>query len=110
MRTYGRINGQWQVITTDANGFNDSIYMTTLLQVLNLNQNESPFYADMGIPAQQSVQAQTAPDSAVSLTQQYFAQYFPSVQVQKLPNAGQPYYNINVLTNSGAIINQQVPA
>ena len=40
MRTYGRvgqvngIGGTWVVIETDANGFNDNVYLTTLAQVL----------------------------------------------------------------------------
>jgi hypothetical protein len=42
-------------VTTDANGYNDAVYLTTLSQVLKLNLGESPFYANYGIPQYQSV-------------------------------------------------------
>ena len=64
MRTYGRpINqdgslGPWTEVTTDANGFNDMVMLTTLCQVVKLNINESPFFADWGLPAHQSIMQQ----------------------------------------------------
>jgi hypothetical protein len=44
MRTWGRVAGSttWQEITTDSNGLNDAVMVTTLCQCLKLNINESP--------------------------------------------------------------------
>ena len=110
MRTYGRVtdpaNGArwWVVVEPDANGYNDSIYLTALAQVLKLNLGESPFYADWGLPAYQSVEQQFQPDYYVNLTQQRFAPYFMFLGVQKVPMnyPDTPYYNISVRFQSGA--------
>ena len=107
MRTYGRINGVWTEIDTDANGYNDSVWLTTLVQVLKLAPGESPFFANYGIPAQTSVIQQVLPSFYVALTQSQFAQYFASLTVAKT-TATTPTYNINALTNSGARIVTQV--
>ena len=55
MRTYGRVYAEdgsytWVEVSTDANGFDDMVMLTTLAQVLKLNLGESPFYANFGIP------------------------------------------------------------
>ena len=56
MRTYGRdADGKWVLVVPDENGFNDSIYLTTLIQNLKLAPQESPFFANNGIPSQSSV-------------------------------------------------------
>ena len=112
MRTYGRIpNGAggltWVEVTTDANGYNDDVYLTTLCQVLSLFLNESPFYANYGIPAQQSVMQQIMPDFYASMTQQQFAQFFASLAIARV-SANPPTYQVNVLTNSGAILTRTV--
>jgi len=102
----------WEEVTTDANGYNDEVYLTSLCQVLLLNLNESPFYATFGIPAEQSVLQQTFPDYYVALTQQYFAPYFASLRVSRsstlVDGVAQPTYDINVITNQGALLNQSV--
>ena len=114
MRTWGRVydannNPSWIEVTTDSNGFNDAVWLTTLIQVLLLNQGESPFNANYGIPAEESVMYQIYPDMQVQLTQQQFAQYFASLTISKVSNVGRPYYNISVITHLGAKIAQQVP-
>ena len=78
MRTWGRVfspdgSYQWVRVNTDANGSSDGVWLTTLLQCLQLNLGESPFYANYGIPAEQSVIQQLWPDYNVLLTQQQFA-------------------------------------
>jgi hypothetical protein len=117
MRTYGKLplnandpSGpyRWVEITTDAAGFNDGIYLTTLVQTLKLNLNESPFYANWGIPAKQSVLQQIAPDFFVGLTQQNFAPYFAALIIAKA-NDPTPTYNISAITHQGATLIQQVP-
>ena len=113
MRTYGRTTNEdgtktWVVVETDANGFNDEVWLTTLIQCLLLNLGESPFYANYGIPAQQSLITQVMPDYYVLQTQSQFAPYFASLQVAKL-DAANPTYQINVITNAGAKVNEEVP-
>ena len=109
MRTWGRdANGIWQEITTDANGFNDAVYLTTLIQVLKLAPGESPFYANYGIPATASVIQQLFPDFYVNLTQQQFSPYFASLTVAR-SNDNPPTYQVGIVTNTGAVISVEVP-
>jgi hypothetical protein len=113
MRVYGRIsdgNGglKWEEVDTDANGFNDAVYVTAFCQVLLLNLNESPFYATFGIPQQQSVLQQVFPDYYVSLMQQIYSQFFASLLVQKVAGTTTPTYNVAIVTNQGATISAQV--
>ena len=116
MRTYGRtqdvLSGKkkWWIITTDSNGYNDSVYLTTLAQVCKLNLGESPFFANYGIPAHPSVVMQVYPDFYMVRTQQQFAGYFASLIITKQPDAVDqdlrpaPSYLISVLTNYGSFI------
>lgn len=114
MRTYGRLGtdsskpGAWSVVQTDADGNDDYVWLTTLIQCLLLNLGESPFYADRGIPAQQSVVQQVFPDFYVTLTQQRFAQYFASLLVTKV-SAPYPVYRVNATTNQGVKFSATVP-
>jgi hypothetical protein len=117
MRTWGRNynTGEWIEVDTDTNGFNDAVMLTTLAQVLLLNRGESPFYGDYGIPAQQSVITDIVPDYYVTLTQQQFAPFFASLIITRRPNSGTgptnpPVYDVNVITNSGAILADSVTA
>lgn len=107
MRTWGRVNGVWTEVTTDANGHNDGVYITTLIQVLKLAPGESPFYANYGVPSQQSVVQQLFPDFNVNLTQQQFAPYFASLSIVRT-SATPPTYQINIVTNTGALVSQEV--
>lgn len=114
MRTYGRTYSElgvptWVEVSTDANGFNDAVYLTTLIQNLLLNLGESPFYANNGIPAQQSVVTQIFPDFYVAQVQTQFAPFFASLSIKKVQDVA-PYYDINVVTHAGATIAAQVPA
>jgi hypothetical protein len=124
MRTYGRtqdvLTGKktWWVVLTDQNGYNDSVWLTTLAQVIKLNLGESPFFANFGIPAHESVVTQIYPDFYMVRIQQQFASHFASLILTTSPiaqgspestAAGQdgrpaPNYNINVLTNYGSRI------
>lgn len=99
---------QWVEVTTDANGHNDAVWLTTLAQTLQLGLNESPFFGSYGIPALPSVLTQLPPDYYVALTQQAFAKYFLSLTITKLAGPT-PTYNVNVLANSGAILMNPVP-
>lgn len=119
MRTYGRIPNPaatpivplppvWTEVTTDANGFNDLVYATTLIQVLKLNQGESPFYANYGIPAKTSVVTQVAPDYQSMRTQQQFSQYFANLVIAKTADLP-PTYKVNITTHAGVKLSATVP-
>lgn len=113
MRTYGRLPNQdgtyrWVIVTTDANGYDDAVWLTTLAQCLKLNLNESPFYADHGIPAQPSVVQQIFPDFYVARTQTQFAAYFASLIVAKL-DSPTPTYRVNATTHSGSKVVTDIP-
>lgn len=112
MRTWGRITNElgqstWVPVVTDANGNNDAVFITTLIQCLKLSLGESPMYANFGIPAQRSVMTQIFPDFYTYQTQSQFAQYFVSLTVRKLQSAT-PTYNITAVTHSGAVIEEQI--
>lgn len=123
MRTYGRIVPnilypdvkEWVEVDTDVRGFNDMVWLTTLIQVIKLNLGESPFYANYGIPAHQSVVTQIAPDLYMSRIQQQFAPHFLSLIISKQPNAVDadgvpaPSYLVSVITTYGATLAIQVP-
>lgn len=114
MRTYGRTydelgNASWVEVTTDANGFNDDVMLTTLAQTLKLNLGESPFYANYGIPQYQSIATQVAPDYYAMVTQTQFAPYFASLTIMRVPNASPPVYNVAAVAHSGAILNADIP-
>jgi hypothetical protein len=113
MRTWGRTYDEqgkatWVVVQTDAVGYNDNVYLTALCQVLKLNLNESPFFANYGIPAIQTVVTQVFPDFYVMQTQQQFAQYFASLTITRVPNVDSPQYNIVAVTHSGATLSRTV--
>ena len=119
MRNWGRVyqdsngkGGTWVEVSTDANGFNDGVYLTTLIQVLKLNLGESPFFANYGIPAEQSVIQQIQPDYYINRTQQQFAPFFAALLVSKqaqIANQPAPTYAINVTTQSGYALTGPIP-
>lgn len=114
MRTYGRITNEdgsktWVKVETDANGYNDTVYLTAVAQALKLNLGESPFYANYGIPAFQSVNTQIPPDYYASMTQTQFAPYFASLVIARAGLSTPPVYNITALCHSGAVLNATIP-
>jgi hypothetical protein len=123
MRTYGRIVPdplypdvkKWVIVETDANGFDDMVWLTTLIQTIKLNLGESPFFANYGIPAHASVVSQLAPDYYMNLTQQKFASHFLSLVISRQLDAPDergvlsPYYLVNVITQYGAQLTAVVP-
>jgi hypothetical protein len=112
MRTYARIvnsqgTSRWIVVQTDAAGYDDYVYANTLIQTLKLSINESPFYANYGIPAQRAVIQQVFPDYYVFQTQAQFAQHFASLIISKLDNT-EPTYQVNITTNQGVKLQTSV--
>lgn len=113
MRTWGRIvnadgSKTWVEVTTDDAGYNDAMWLTTLIQTLKLNLGESPFFANFGIPAQQCVVTQVFPDFYIAQTQQQFAPYFASLTIAKQASPT-PTYSINAVTQQGSKINLSLP-
>lgn len=113
MRTYGRTTNPdgsktWVEVTTDANDFNDNVYLTTLSQVLKLNLGESPFYANYGIPQYQTIVTQVFPDIYVSQTQNQFSPYFASLAINRVTGSYPPVYNATAITHSGALITSEI--
>lgn len=97
----------WVAVVTDPSGDESNIWILNLVQVLLLNRNESPFFANYGIPAQQSVLQQVYPDVYVQMTQQQFAPYFASLSIARVPDT-KPHYRINCTTLAGAVISREV--
>lgn len=112
MRTWGRVfdelgNSTWIEVTTDENGYNDAVFVTTLIQCLKLNLGESPFYANLGIPAQQTVMTQVYPDYYVSYIQQWFAPQFAALTLARLPTF-EPTYAMAVTMQNGSQLNLNI--
>jgi hypothetical protein len=110
MRTYGRDpdTGKWAVVETDANGDDTNVWITTLAQALKLIPGESPFFADYGIPAEDSIISQIYPDFYVARMQVQFAQYFSSLAISRGISADgiTPLYKIDAVAKNGAILSR----
>lgn len=109
MRVYGRVpvdplypNGPkvWKVVTTDPQGFNDAVYVTAMAQTYKLNLAESPFWANYGIPAHESVMQQIFPTYYVIFIQQFYSQFFALLSVVQLPST-EPSYRVDAITHAG---------
>ena len=105
MRTYGvdPKTGQWVEVTETS-----YIWLATLAQTLRLNLGESPFYANYGIPAQNSVHTQIPPDIAVNTAQVQYAPYFASLTITSKQLAPNTIYNINAVFLNGTVLSTTV--
>jgi hypothetical protein len=113
MRVWGRTYNedgsyQWVAVVTDANGDSSNCYLTALCQAIKLNLGESPFYANTGIPQQQTILTQVNPDFYVQVLQQQYAQYFASLTIVRVIGSFPPQYNVTANCKSGAILNTTV--
>ena len=112
-RTYGRVTDvyghkTWVEVLPTKSGALDYTYLTTLAQVCKLIPGESPFFANYGIPVNQSLITQIAPDYFVQRTQQQFAGYFAALALYKQPSF-EPTYQLNVMTQEGIILDYTIP-
>ncbi len=98
MRTYGRVNGVWTEVTETTD-----VWLTTFVQTLKLQQGESPFYGNYGLPAKESVMGQLAPDAAVARTVAQYSQYFAALSATAIPGATMPTYAIRAVRPDGSI-------
>lgn len=114
MRLWARQHDQagnptgWVAVKTAPNGDNTNVWIVNLIQVLLLNRNESPFFANYGIPDQPTIAQQVFPDIYVWQTQQQFSQYFASLIIARQPGSV-PKYIVNIVTKTGAVVNLEVP-
>jgi hypothetical protein len=98
---------KWKKIETVSYENFEYGYVTNLIQALKLNVGESPFYANVGIPAQKSVATQIFPDFFVVQTQQLFSPYFATLLISKI-NSPTPTYDINITFYNGKKFYTQV--
>ncbi|CDY79486.1 hypothetical protein BGLT_02267 [Caballeronia glathei] len=113
MRTWGRIANAdgtktWVKVETDANGFDDNCWLTTLAQALKLNLGESPFFANTGIPQMQTIVTQVLPDFYVNQIQQQFSPHFASLTIARVQGSFPPVYQVTAVCHNGAILTPYV--
>lgn len=107
MRTWGRLPDadgalRWVKVETDSRGFNDAVWLTTLCQSIRLNVGESPFFANIGIPQQQTIVSQVWPDFYATQLQTLYASRFASLTILRTQNAAnEPTYKVNVVLQTG---------
>lgn len=105
MITFGRDSaGNWYEVNTDANGFDDDVWLTTMAQVVASQLNESPFFPNYGLPSIESVTSRTHPDYWVSKVKSQFSKYFTAISIVKTVDitTNTPTYNIDVLKLDGS--------
>lgn len=113
-RAWGRTYAEggsytWTPVVTDpVTGDNTAVRVTQLIQVLKMDRNESPFFANYGIPARLSVVQQIFPDVFVFQTQAQFSPFFASLIISPLASST-PTYLVNIVTFSGESLSMQVP-
>ena len=110
MRTWGRIKNpdsdklEWVKVETAPDGTSDAVWLTTLCQSILLNINESPFFAELGIPQQQSVANQIPPEYYAMEIQNAYSAYFASLAILRtrpIDEVDSPTYKVNVVLKSG---------
>lgn len=88
------------MVSTDVNGNDDYVWAVTVVQCLKLFLNESPFWANYGLPAQASVASQVFPDFWMARLQQQFSSHFASLIISKMPSVT-PTYRVSITTQAG---------
>lgn len=108
-RTYDSSgNPTWVAVTPDTSGSLDNFYLTALAQVIQLQINESPFYANYGIPAQQSIITQVFPDYYAMQIQAQYAAFFAALTISRIPQSNPPLYNVQAVTHKGTILGMSI--
>lgn len=102
MRVWTRVMGSdgkrtWQPVD------NDQGNIAWLQNSLLLQLGESPFWADWGIPVQQTLVSRVWPDYYLNMTQQRFRDVFPTLQITRRDggNGADPVYDISIILNDG---------
>lgn len=109
-RTYDQLgNATWVQVSGDqSTGTIDNVYLTALAQVIQLNLGESPFYANYGIPAQQSIITQVFPDYYAMQIQAQYSAFFAALTIARVPQTNPPTYNIQAVTHNGTILGASI--
>jgi len=81
---------------TDSNLFP----LVDLINVLQTEPNEQPFWANLGIPLKQTVITKIAPDYYLDAVKNYFFQFFDNLKIDKLAVNN---YFISVKLKSGIV-------
>lgn len=107
-------NYTWVKVETDPSGYNDAVYLSAFAQALQLQPQESPFYAEYGIPSIQAVHSNVTPDMNVYFMQQKYAPNFISLQVIPSHTQGtngtiNPVYNVTAITHTGSVLSAVIP-
>ncbi len=107
-RVWGLKAGAWTAFETDSSGSDDLPNLIWLQNALLLNTNESPFYADWGIPVRRTLITGIFPGYYVALTQNRFSKYFASCVITQATSTvvTNISYSVNVTTKSGFTFNQ----
>ena len=111
MRTYGRFTNprtgvkKWVKVEADAQGFEDNVWLTALIQHLKGHVGESPFFAQSGIPQQPCAVQMIYPDFYINSIQNKFADKFRYLAITAVLGASVPTYNVQVVTHSGVTLN-----
>ena len=114
MRTWGRlgqvngVGGTWTEVTASADGDLSNVFLTALAHSIKLSINESPFFASVGIPAQQSIISQVFPDWYVAQMQTLYAPHFASLVMTRVPQSFPPVYKVNAVCFNGAQLTMQI--
>ena len=108
MRVYGRTIDntrpnanfyKWQVVQDD----DDNIRLTHLIQVLQMDIQESPFYSNWGMPVANALITGVLSDVAINNTINQFAQYFAALQITRgiSNDPKEIYYQVDVVLKNG---------
>lgn len=111
MRIYHKIKDEntnrtkWIIITDP-----DEIYVFWLIEVLRLILGESPFSADWGIPATETIATNIYPDYYVSIVKEKFAPYFQYLSIERLDhNVDRAVvYKVEIIKLNGQSVSENI--
>lgn len=109
-----RLNGKgkWVARSTDSSGNNDLLYLTALCCALQLNLNESPRYANVGVAVADSIASGVPPDIQMARIQRRYAPYFGSLVITRTSSkngSDPPTYSAQVVTHTGVAYSARRP-
>lgn len=111
MRIYHKVRNdqtgeqKWLVLTDQ-----DDVYVFWLVEVLRLVLGESPFFANWGIPATETIVTNIYPDYYVALVKDQFTPYFQSLNITRIDTKElrTAAYSIEIITLNGKFINEMI--
>jgi hypothetical protein len=109
LRTYGRSTNQdtgitsWVTVTSTPEGSDELVWFTDLLQALQLDLGESPFFGNVGIPVQETIASGIYPDFYVNALQNYYSPNFAVLYITRDSTQFDPTYDVYVQFSNGDI-------